>query len=416
MIELIPFSAPTYWMNFAAHMAASSGATMGDIQHAIQPYLKYVEENRPAFDKAKAEAPLKFDGKPATCPLELAEAMFKAIPIWCGGWIAEGERLAAVADDLQAKGQLLTAAEVYKRASVLIGFAEWSMLLGPEKYKTYDRGRTLCLKAIELMGERFEEVRIPYGDQELDGMFWPAPGEGKHPTALCFNGMHSSMEWFWQNGLIRELNRRGVSVLVFDHPGSGTARFHKELHMQPETERYAKPALDYLVSRSDVDPERIAAVGCSFGGYRTVRAASTDSRFKMCLAWGALYEVPAPPPPRPDGKPQGEPAGMNGLDPRTIMWFMGVKGLEEWLTVRPKFTLANVIKDLKCPLVVFHGASDMQVPVAHAQRVIDDAVNAKSKELHIYTAEDGGNQHCHLDNLSTALGYMTDRVAALLND
>ena len=41
-------------------------------------------------------------------------------------------------------------------------------------------------------------------------------------------------------------------------------------------------------------------------------------------------------------------------------------------------------------------------------------VKARSTELHVYTAQDGGEQHCHLDNVGTALGHMTDRVAALL--
>ena len=47
-------------------------------------------------------------------------------------------------------------------------------------------------------------------------------------------------------------------------------------------------------------------------------------------------------------------------------------------------------------------------------QVIAEAVNARSSELHVYTEEDGGEQHCHLDNLGTAMGHMTDRVAALL--
>ncbi|SPC18394.1 alpha/beta hydrolase family protein [Cupriavidus taiwanensis] len=418
MLELIPFSTATYWLNFTAHMAASSGATMGDIERAIQPYLAHVEENRELFERAKAEAPLRFDGKPATVPMRLAQAMFAATPIWCNGWIAEGERLAGVAESFRAAGQAITAGEIFRRASVLIGFAEWSMLLSPEKRETFDRARHLCLTAMELLGEKYEPVRIPYAGQELEGMFWPAAGGGRRPTAICFNGLHSSMEWFWQVGLVRELNRRGISVLVFDCPGSGTARFHKNLHIEPDTERYARPALDYVLSRDDVDPDRIAAVGCSFGGYRTVRAAATDSRFRMCLAWGALYGLPAPQQPvqtkqGEDGE-EGAPSGMSGLDPRTMLWFMGVSSAAEWEAKRPQFTLQDVIGDLECDLVVFHGGADMQVPVMHAERVVSEAVNARSRELHIYTAAEGGEQHCHLDNLGTPLGHMTDRVAAIL--
>lgn len=413
MIELIPFSTATYWLNFCGHMAVASGAQLGDLEHALRPYLAHVEAHREQFEHAKQVAPLRFDGEPTAVPLDLALAMFEAIPLWTQGLVDEVERLAAVAERFLADGCTITAAGIFHRAAVLIAMAEWSMLKGPDKVATFDRGRDLCLRAMQLQGARFEELTIPYGDHELDAMFWPAPGDGPKPTAVCFNGLHNSMEFFWQNGLIDHLHRRGVSVLVFDCPGSGTARFHKDLHMEPATERYAKPVVDYVVSRPDVDAERLASVGCSFGGYRTVRAASNDPRFKMCLAWGALYDL-APPPPTDDAGAVA-PSAMNGLDPATILWFMGVEDSAAWERKRPQFTLDGHVDRLSCPLVVFHGAADMQVPVGHAHRVVDSAVNAASRELHVYTAADGGEQHCHLDNPATALGHMTDRVAALLN-
>ncbi len=408
MLEIIPFSTATYWLNYAAHNATCAGATMGDVARAMRPYLAHVEDNRDAFERAKAVAPLVFDGKPASVPPEILPVLLDGNPIWCQGWLDEGERLAAIADGFAAKGARLTAGDIYRRAGVLTTYAEWTMLLSPEKYKVFERGRELSLKAIDLLGERFETVNIPYEGVELEGMFWPAPGEGRKPVALCFNGLHSSMEWFWQVGLIRELNRRGISVMVFDCPGSGTSRFRLGVHMEPETERYARPALDVLLARDDIDPERVAAVGCSFGGYRTVRAAATDPRYRACLAWGALYDLA-----HAQGGGSGS-SGMNGLDARTTAWFFGVTDADEGARKLAKFTLDPVIADLTSDLVVFHGAADMQVPVGQARQVIAEATGARSKELHIYTAEDGGEQHCHLDNVATALGHMTDRVAALL--
>lgn len=408
MLELIPFSAATYWLNYTAHNATCAGATLGDVARAMAPYLAHVQANREAFERAKALAPLTFDGRPASVPADVLPVLLDGSPIWCAGWLAEGERLAGVADDFLARGQRLTAGEIYKRASVLIAYAEWTMLLSPEKHRVFDRGRELALKAMDLLGERGESVKIPYQGVELDGVFWPAPGGGKRPAAVCFNGLHSSVEWFWQVGLIRELNRRGVSVLAFDCPGSGTARFHLGVHMEPETELYARPAMDLLLARDDVDPGRVAAVGCSFGGYRAVRAAATDPRYKMCLAWGALYGL------KPQSDGGAGSSGMNGLDARTMAWFFGASSLEDVVQKLPRFTLESVIKDLACDLAVFHGAADMQVPVAQARQVIAEAVNARSSELHVYTEEDGGEQHCHLDNLGTAMGHMTDRVAALL--
>ena len=105
---------------------------------------------------------------------------------------------------------------------------------------------------------------------------------------------------------------------------------------------------------------------------------------------------------------------MNGLDARTMAWFFGVDSPIAMAEKLARFSLNPVIGNLASDLVVFHGAADMQVPIAQARQVVDEATHARSTELHIYTAEDGGEQHCHLDNVGTALGHMTDRVASLL--
>ncbi len=413
MLEFIPFSTPTYWLNFSAMNAISSSATVGDVELAMRPFLNYVDENRDFFEEARAKSPLTFDGKFTTVDASLAERIFELNPLWCQGWLDAGEHLAKQAEEFLAKGQRFTAGNLFRRASVLVGQSEWSMQASPEKVGVYDRGFELCMRAIELAGEKVEQVRIPYSGKELHGMFWPAEGEGPMPTALCFNGLHSSMEWFWQNNTVAELRRRGISVLLFDCPGSGHARFHQNLPMDPQTEKYAGAALDYLMTRSDVDPDRIASFGCSFGGYRCVRAASVDPRFKMCLAWGALYEYQQARQKR-EGKPLTAPVGMSGLSNETLQWVMGAASHEEWLERRSEFTLEGLPGKMTCDLIVFHGGADMQVPLEQAERVIAEAVNTRSKELHIYARRGEGDQHCHLDNLPTALGYMTDRVASLL--
>ena len=56
MLELIPFSAATYWLNYTAHNAVCAGAAMGDVARAMAPYLAHVEANREAFERAKAAA------------------------------------------------------------------------------------------------------------------------------------------------------------------------------------------------------------------------------------------------------------------------------------------------------------------------------------------------------------------------
>ncbi len=413
MFELIPFSTPTYWLNYNAVVATATGATMGDVEMSMRPYLKFVRENADYFEEAKRKSPLLFDGSATYVDENFARFMFDSVSIWTNGFAERGRVLGAMARDCEAAGRLVSAQSLYQRGSALLAIAEWSMQLDPDKVKIFEESREQALKAIALSGTRFERVAIPYGDQVLDGIFYPAEGEGPRPVAVCFNGLHSYMEWFWQNGLVDSLLKRGVSVLTFDCPGSGSARFYKNLHMEPETEKYGGAAVDWVLTRRDIDPGLIASVGCSFGGYRAVRAASVDQRFRCCLAWGALYETPQARAVR-EGKEPTAPITLSGLDVPTLLWFTGVNSMDEFLAKRTRFTLANVLPRLACDLAVFHGAHDMQVPLSAAERVIEEAANARSRELMVFTYEDGGEQHCHLDNLPTALNQMADWVAERL--
>ena len=52
-----------------------------------------------------------------------------------------------------------------------------------------------------------------------------------------------------------------------------------------------KVVLDLLLTRPDVDPERLAAYGISAGGYIVPRAAAYDKRIKACVANSLLSDL-----------------------------------------------------------------------------------------------------------------------------
>jgi dienelactone hydrolase len=128
---------------------------------------------------------------------------------------------------------------------------------------------------------------------------------GRHPAVLMSMG-------HWEAGkpagqlLSANLARKGFVVLAYDPVGQGErqqaydARFGRSLiggateqHfsngaaailMGQSVARYfihdGMRAIDYLVSRPDVDPERIGATGCSGGGTQTTYIAALDTRVK----------------------------------------------------------------------------------------------------------------------------------------
>ena len=72
-----------------------------------------------------------------------------------------------------------------------------------------------------------------------------------------------------------------------------------------------------------------------------------------------------------------------------------------------RFTLADCIGDIRCPVLVMHGENDRIVPVAEA-RTLYERLSVTGKHLKIFTAEEGGTEHCQVDNRPLGLDYIAD--------
>jgi dipeptidyl aminopeptidase/acylaminoacyl peptidase len=66
---------------------------------------------------------------------------------------------------------------------------------------------------------------------------------------------------------------------------------------------------------------------------------------------------------------------------------------------------------ITCPLLVIHGENDRQVPLWHAERTIEAAVNSRERELKVCRLADGAAEHCGAHNGPLIVDYMTDWVA-----
>src|SRR5207244_5733309 len=122
-----------------------------------------------------------------------------------------------------------------------------------------------------------------------------------------------------------EYRRRGISLLIVDHPGVGEALRLRHLHSGPDTEKPAAAAVDYLLTRPDVDPDRIGIVALSLGGYYAPRAAAFEKRFKCAVAWGAIFDFGVAFESRVGGA--NEPSVPGYVE--HAQWVFGVKSLDD---------------------------------------------------------------------------------------
>ena len=117
-------------------------------------------------------------------------------------------------------------------------------------------------------------------------LYRPVHAKEKNPAILCPHG-HATDKRFTADVQIRSaaLARMGAIVFAYDMVGFGES--HQVNHRMPialllQTWN-SKRVLEYLLSRSDVDPDRIGMTGGSGGGTQTFVLTAIDDRIKVSV-------------------------------------------------------------------------------------------------------------------------------------
>jgi len=329
---------------------------------------------------------------------------------WFQSWMKLAERVERLGDiDMQANHPL-SAGRKYLRAGLYYLLAErMPSHKDPRRLIAYKRGIEVYARGVKARREPVEFVEVTYGEHRLPAYFMSAPGNGRTPCMVHFDGFDVTKEIIY-SAVGEEYRRRGIALLIVDHPGVGAALRLSNLHSSPHTERPAKASVDYLLTRPDVDPERIGIVALSLGGYYAPRAAAFEKRFKCCVAWGAIFDFGAAFEARVGGT--NEPSVPGFVD--HAQWVFGTKNLDETRAITRQMTLEHVADKITCPLLIVHGENDRQIPLWHAEKTYAHAVNSKDRELKIFHLADGGAEHCGADNGGLIVDYITDWVAERL--
>jgi uncharacterized protein len=150
----------------------------------------------------------------------------------------------------------------------------------------------VCCQTPADVGLRYEDVSFPASDGvTLRGWFIPAQNGA---TILFAHGGGSNRLGVGQLEQAAALAERGFGILLFDLRGHGDS----EGTQTSFTGADVLAALDYLRSRSDVDPDRIGAIGLSLGAIDIVHAAAHDRGLKAIVLDGlgqsGLDDIPPP--------------------------------------------------------------------------------------------------------------------------
>jgi dienelactone hydrolase len=315
--------------------------------------------------------------------------------------VADGVR--GHAERFDKSGHPVSAAHAYLRACNYYQMAE--RFRTPKDERALDIYRTAihCFHRHAALSDlRIEVVEVPFERTSLPGYFVPAQNTKakRTPCVVFFDGLDITKELQYLRG-VPDLVKRGISCLVMDGPGTGEAIRFRGQHLRHDYEVAGSACIDYLEKRDDVDPRKIGIVAVSLGGYYAPRCASLEPRFAACIAWGAQWDYYATWKKRIDASFKTSLS----VPGHHITWIFGVDSLEAALKKLEPFRLDGVVQKMRCPFLVTHGAEDEQIPLAHAQALFD-ACGSKDKTLRVFTAEEGGAQHCQRDYLTLAIAEM----------
>lgn len=332
---------------------------------------------------------------------------------WVNSFRQMGERIDSLGQTASDNGSAVDARECFLRASNYFRAAEYfSSPRDSQFLDLWKRSRASFQSACPLLDCRAEPVRIPFEGGVMPGYFLqPSAPSEKRPTLMIHGGADTSGEelFFWCGAAAV---RRGYNALIFEGPGSrGAVHLYPELVERPDFEVPAKVAVDYALSRPEVDPDRLALVGFSAGGYRCARAAAFDRRIRAVVLSAPIRDIHRLVAAAFSNLISGIPAGLIDSAARWRMrrdpmlrvfleyalWKNGFQKVSDLLESTKEYTLDGLEQNITCPVLALIGAGEGMQSLLQARQFFKNVTSAE-KTLRVFTASEGADDHCQINN------------------
>jgi len=278
---------------------------------------------------------------------------------WAAGFMHVADRYFNEAKSLE-KSHPTKANADYIRAWRLYSFGRWPIPASPGKQHSYERALEAFLAHARFYDPPLEVLRIPFEGKEIIGYLrLPKNAKGPVPLVIAVNGLDSRKEDLTES--FSAILPFGIGYLAVDGPGTG----QNPIKVSETADRMLSKVIDYAQSRAEIDKNRIAMHGVSWGAYWATKMAVVEhERLRGCSAQ-------SPPTDRFFQKDflmnellgnreylfDQVPALMNILD--------GVHTIDEMGDFLPKLSLVRegLLDKPMAPMLVIAGVLDTQVPI-----------------------------------------------------
>jgi len=256
----------------------------------------------------------------------------------------------------------------YIRAWRLYSFGRWPIPASPGKQRSYEKAIEGFLAHARFWDPPLEIVKIPFEGKEIIGYLrLPKNAHGSVPLVLAVNGLDSRKEDLSES--FSAILPFGIGFLAVDGPGTG----QNPIKVSENAERVLSRVLDYIATRPEIDKDRVAMHGVSWGAYWATKMAIVEhARLR-----GASAQSP------PTDKFFQKDFLMNSLIgnreylfdqvPALMAIFDNVKTVDEMAEVLPKMSLLTqgLLGKPMSPMLILAGVNDTQVPIDDIYLLLD---------------------------------------------
>jgi esterase FrsA len=278
---------------------------------------------------------------------------------WAAGFMHVADRYFNEAKSLEKSDPAKANAD-YIRAWRLYSFGRWPIPASPGKQRSYERALEAFLDHAKFFDPPLEVVRIPFEGKEIIGYLrLPKDAKGPVPLVIAVNGLDSRKEDLTES--FSAILPFGIGYLAVDGPGTG----QNPIKVSETADRMLSRVIDYAQSRPEVDKNRIAMHGVSWGAYWATKMAIVErARLRGCSAQSP-----------PVDKFFQKDFLMNSLMgnreylfdqvPALMNILEGVHTLEEMGDYLPRMSLVQqgLLGKPMAPMLILAGVNDTQVPI-----------------------------------------------------
>jgi len=278
---------------------------------------------------------------------------------WAAGFMRVADRYFNEAKSLEKSDPAKANAD-YIRAWRLYSFGRWPIPSSRGKQRSYEKALEAFLDHARFFDPPLEVVHIPFEGKEIIGYLrLPKDAKGSVPLVIAVNGLDSRKEDLTES--FSAILPFGIGYLAVDGPGTG----QNPIKVSETADRMLSRVIDYAQSRPEVDKNRIALHGVSWGAYWATKMAIVErARLK-----GASAQSP------PTDKFFQKDLFSNKLlgnheylfdqVPALMNILEGVHTLDELGEFLPKLSLVreDLLGKPMAPMLIIAGVLDTQVPI-----------------------------------------------------